>query len=114
MTSPGYGDREERFHKYASSRAGKLLLSPIIMIMATLPARKAASFNFFDGAIGAWLIVGIIRGRKRGMTQELLPTLQWLGIVILAGLFYLPFSTYYFSNHQRRIFHSWWNIAAYA
>jgi uncharacterized membrane protein required for colicin V production len=36
----------------------------------------------------AVLIVGILRGRRRGLSQELLPTLQWITIVIVAGLFY--------------------------
>jgi len=34
------------------------------------------------------LFVGIIRGRKRGLSEEILPTLQWLIIVIVGGMFY--------------------------
>lgn len=46
--------------------------------MNTLP------FNYIDLIIVALLIVGIFRGRKRGMSEELLSFLQWL-IIILGG-----------------------------
>jgi uncharacterized membrane protein required for colicin V production len=68
------------------------------MFMAMLPAINAKSFNYVDGVFAAWLIVGVILGRKRGMTQELLPTLKWVATVVLAGLFYLPFSAFIFKN----------------
>lgn len=44
--------------------------------------------NWFDLAILAVLAVGIIRGRKNGMTKEILPTVQWLIVIIAAGLAY--------------------------
>ncbi len=44
--------------------------------------------NYVDLFVVAWLIVGIFVGRKRGMAQELLPCLQWICIMVLAGLFY--------------------------
>ena len=34
------------------------------------------------------LLVGIVRGRKRGLSEEILDTLQWLAIVIVAGCFH--------------------------
>ena len=68
------------------------------MFMAMLPAINAKSFNYVDGVFAAWLIVGVILGRKRGMTQEFLPTLKWVATVVLAGLFYLPFSAFIFKN----------------
>ena len=34
------------------------------------------------------LIVGIFHGRKRGLSEEILPTLQWLATVVVGGLFY--------------------------
>jgi hypothetical protein len=34
------------------------------------------------------LCVGFVRGRKRGLSEELLDTLQWITIVVVAALFY--------------------------
>lgn len=34
------------------------------------------------------LIVGIIRGRKRGLSEELLDTMQWIAIVVVGGIYY--------------------------
>jgi len=83
------------------------------MCMAALPALNGISYGYFDGIVVVWLLIGIFRGRKRGMTQELLPTLQWLAIVILAGLFYLPFSAVIFQNTSGAFNHLWSNITAY-
>jgi hypothetical protein len=33
-------------------------------------------FNWFDGILFLWLLLGLVRGRKNGMTLELLPLLQ--------------------------------------
>jgi uncharacterized membrane protein required for colicin V production len=43
-------------------------------------------FNWFDVALVGLLIFGFWRGRKRGMTKELMPTSQWLLILLAAGL----------------------------
>jgi uncharacterized membrane protein required for colicin V production len=45
-------------------------------------------FGPFDLLTAAVLILGIVRGRRRGLSAEVLPTLQWIVIVIVAGLFY--------------------------
>jgi uncharacterized membrane protein required for colicin V production len=45
-------------------------------------------FGALDLLTAAVLIVGIMRGRKRGLSEELLPTLQWIAIVVVGGLFY--------------------------
>jgi hypothetical protein len=47
------------------------------------------------------------------MTQELLPTLQWLAIVVLAGLFYLPFSGVIFQNTSGAFNILWSRLTAY-
>jgi uncharacterized membrane protein required for colicin V production len=60
----------------------------MILLAVTPPKVDYAKFNYFDVIVVVWLIIGLLRGRKRGMSQELLPTLQWLGIVIVCGLFY--------------------------
>ena len=59
----------------------------------TLPAWLThLKYDYFDGIVVVWLIIGLLWGRKRGMSQELLPTLQWIGIVAVAGLFYRSLS----------------------
>jgi uncharacterized membrane protein required for colicin V production len=50
----------------------------------------AFHLNWFDLGVVVWLIVGIFRGRKHGMSQELLPATQWIAVVILTSLLYLP------------------------
>ncbi len=45
-------------------------------------------FGPLDLLTAAVLIIGIVRGRRRGLSEEVLPTLQWITIVIVAGLFY--------------------------
>ena len=45
-------------------------------------------FNWFDIVLPVVLIFGIQRGRKHGMSQELLLVMKWLAIIIVGGLFY--------------------------
>jgi uncharacterized membrane protein required for colicin V production len=47
-------------------------------------------FNYIDLIIVPLLIVGIFRGRKRGMSEELLSFIQWLIIIIGGGAIYQP------------------------
>jgi uncharacterized membrane protein required for colicin V production len=44
--------------------------------------------NWFDLALFIVLIAGIMRGRKRGMSEELLSVLQWLTIIAVCSLAY--------------------------
>ena len=62
------------------------------MFMAALPVIGGLSFNYVDCAVAVWLIVGLVRGRKRGMTPGSFLPMFALGwpIVVLAGLFYPP------------------------
>jgi hypothetical protein len=65
-----------------------------MMHVAALPTfTTGARFDYFDIIALVWLIIGLFRGRKRGMSQELLPTLQWIGIVVLAGLYWWSLSS---------------------
>ena len=48
------------------------------------------TFNWFDFVVVALIIFGLFRGRKNGMSEELLPLLQVLMMVVLAGRFYEP------------------------
>ena len=42
--------------------------------------------NWFDAALLAILGFGLFRGRKNGMTKEVLPMLEWLTLVVVSGL----------------------------
>lgn len=45
-------------------------------------------FGWFDVALLAVLGFGLFRGRKNGMTKEILPMLQWVCTVVVCGLGY--------------------------
>jgi len=55
-------------------------------------------FKFFDGLPFGWvdflvlifLLVGVSRGKKRGMSEELLDVLKWLIVVFCAAYIYEP------------------------
>ncbi|MEY4386574.1 MAG: hypothetical protein RLY20_1857 [Verrucomicrobiota bacterium] len=47
-------------------------------------------FNWFDIVLFLVLLVGALRGRKRGMSQELIPLLKWICLLLVCGLLYAP------------------------
>lgn len=47
-------------------------------------------FNSFDVFLLVWLGMGIFRGRKRGMSEEVLTFFQWIGIVAAGAFLYQP------------------------
>src|SRR5437660_11007572 len=48
------------------------------------------SINVFDIALVAVLVLGIYRGRKHGMSEELMLLLKWLVIVFACAALYEP------------------------
>ena len=50
----------------------------------------ALPFNAFDLLLLVVLAAGIARGRKHGMSEELLSLLQWLAIVLVGATLYEP------------------------
>lgn len=56
-----------------------------VLVQKTAPWYQHLGFNWFDVALVGVLAFGFWRGRKRGMTKELLPTAQWLAIMLGAG-----------------------------
>jgi uncharacterized membrane protein required for colicin V production len=50
--------------------------------------------NWFDIAVVGVIAIGIFRGRKRGISEELLDLVKWLAIVVCAGLAYRPFGQF--------------------
>jgi uncharacterized membrane protein required for colicin V production len=53
-------------------------------------ASSGLSFNWFDVAVIVILAFGLFRGRKNGMSRELLPAFQWVALVLVCGLGYSP------------------------
>jgi len=51
--------------------------------------------NWFDATIVIVLGFGLFRGRRNGMTKEIVPTVQWLVVIIAAGLTYGLVATFY-------------------
>ena len=47
-------------------------------------------FNWFDFVLVVVLVVGVFRGRKHGMSEELLPLLKWLAILFVCAFTYEP------------------------
>jgi uncharacterized membrane protein required for colicin V production len=83
----------------------------LMAVAAAAPRVFNAKFNYFDIIAVAWLIVGWFRGRKRGMSQEFLPTLQWLAIVFVGGMYYQSLSV---TVRQYTQFGPLWsNVTAY-
>lgn len=46
--------------------------------------------TWFDLLLVGLVIFGIIRGRKRGMSEEMLDVFQWLTIIVVGALLYQP------------------------
>lgn len=46
--------------------------------------------NWVDALAVAVLVIGFIRGRKRGLSQEMLDTIQWVLIVVVGAMYYRP------------------------
>jgi uncharacterized membrane protein required for colicin V production len=55
---------------------------------AAPPVSNGMPFNWFDLAVLIVLVFGLVRGRRNGMAKELLPSLQWIVMVLLCGLCY--------------------------
>jgi uncharacterized membrane protein required for colicin V production len=83
----------------------------MLVAMVMPPVVADARFNYFDIFVVVWLIIGFFRGRKRGMSQELLPLLQWIGIVVLGGRFYARLSPIIQQNTKFGVL--WSNVTAY-
>ncbi len=47
-------------------------------------------FNWFDFALVLVLLLGLQRGRKRGMSEELLTLLRWVALVLVCAFLYQP------------------------
>lgn len=72
------------------------------MIIAAITSQSLSldklPINWFDATVVAVLAFGIFRGRKNGMTKEVLPAIEWIVLVIAAGLAYGFLAPYYARN----------------
>jgi len=81
-------------HPFAFPLGPQLATVLSLMHLSTLDVAKGISVNVFDVILVIWLIVGLIRGRKHGMSEELMLLVQWVLIVVLCGHFYRPAGTF--------------------
>lgn len=51
---------------------------------------KNLEYNYIDGFVLLLLVLGVVRGRKRGISEELLTFLQWLIILFGGAVVYEP------------------------
>ena len=83
--------------------AKELDLSPVLaMSLQSLTANGLAA-NWFDAVVVVVLAFGLFRGRKNGMSKEILPLFQWLAVILVCGLFYsvvAPYLVKYASLNQ--------------
>src|ERR1700677_2740900 len=82
-----------------------------MQLAALMPGLGRLNVDYVDFIVVVWLIIGLLYGRKRGMTQELLPAIQWVAIVVVAGLFYRSLSV--LIRDYARFEPLWSNISAY-
>lgn len=52
-------------------------------------------FNWFDVVFLVMLLIGLQRGRKRGMSLEFITMLNWISIIVAAGLLYQPLGDWF-------------------
>ena len=67
---------------------------PIMNLSGQMP------FNWFDVVVFLMLLVGYKRGQTRGMSQESLAVLKWIGIVIVAAIAYEPLGAWLATTAQ--------------
>ena len=51
-------------------------------------ASNSLPVSWFDGVVVMVLVFGIFRGRKNGMSKEILPLSEWFAVIFISGLFY--------------------------
>jgi uncharacterized membrane protein required for colicin V production len=67
--------------------------------------------NWFDLVVVVMLVIGLIRGRMRGMSAELLPLLQWLLILVVGAHTYEPVGRLLHTVSQLKLVYC--NVAVY-
>ena len=49
---------------------------------------NSLAFGWFDVVVVLVLVFGLFRGRKNGMSKEILPLSEWFAVIFISGLFY--------------------------
>lgn len=70
------------------------------------------TLTWFDLLLAGLLMFGILRGRKRGMSEELLDVFQWLTIIVLGAMLYDPLGRFFTSSGAMGLFYGY--LIAYA
>ena len=73
-------------------------VNTFFLAAATVPGTSAGTAatsgggngNFFDVIVAVMLVIGLMRGKKRGMSEELLDVFKWLLVVVAAAYTYKP------------------------
>lgn len=73
--------------------------------------KVAVPVNWFDLLVVIVILLGINRGRKHGMSVEMMISLQWLIIVFVGAFLYKPIGDYLADNSVMG--HLFWYITAY-
>ncbi len=66
-----------------------------VIVQKTTPWWQHFAFNWFDVVLVLVLAFGFWRGRRRGMTKELLPSLQWVAILLGASFGHIYLADWY-------------------
>jgi hypothetical protein len=69
----------------------------MIAAAAKSMALDTTSFGWFDIVVLAVLGFGLFRGRRNGMAKEMVPTVQWISVVVVSGFCY-PMAAQLFIN----------------
>lgn len=64
-------------------------------------------FNWFDLLVVAVVVIGCFKGRRRGMSQELMPLLKWMLIVAGCAFLYRPVADFIAAAWFTRLFSSY-------
>lgn len=57
-------------------------------------ALESLSMGWFDLIVAAVIVTGALRGRKHGMSEELLPLLRWVSALAVAAILYHPLGVF--------------------
>jgi uncharacterized membrane protein required for colicin V production len=61
---------------------------PMFAISMQSLATNSLPLGWFDAVVVLVLGFGIFRGRKNGMSKEIVPLFEWLAVILISGLFY--------------------------
>lgn len=68
-------------------------------------------FSWFDILVLMVMLAGFVRGRKRGLSGELLSLMKWLAVIVLGNLYYEPLGDWLADHAQ--VTHNYANICVY-